>query len=374
MQVQQMVYSKDDSFRKTNYTIENSVDRYSDRMACLNYLITEIRYVWGYITLQKLLNLVKLKISYGVSVFFRRPLQWGLPASIAIEPTSVCNLACPECPSGNGSLIRRRGNISWSLFTKCVNELKNHLLSATLYFQGEPFLNPHIFEMIAYLKRMRIYSITSTNAQFLSPKNCDKLVKSGLNRIIVSLDGTDQKSYAKYRIGGSYSKVIEGIQNLVAAKKSQRKKQPVIYLQFLVFRHNEHQVKEVKQLGRQLGVDKVSIKAPQVYDPEQNNNMLTSIPKYTRYQKNENGQYQLKGKLKNKCWRSWQNPVITVDGALLPCCFDKDARYTYGNIKNSDIQQMWTSKNAIQFKKTILKNRSQFDICRNCTEGIKYMH
>lgn len=326
------------------------------------------------LTFRKLLNYGILKISYLLSHILKYPIVWGKPANLAIEPTSVCNLACPECPSGNGTLLRRRGNISWQLFEKSIKELKRWLFTTTLYFQGEPLLNPQLYNMLKHLKKEKIYSIISTNAQFLSPVNCEKLVQSGLNRVIVSLDGIDQDSYAQYRVGGSYHKAVEGIQNLVKEKKRRHSKYPLIILQFLVFKHNQHQLDNVKTLGARLGVDKISIKTAQIYDLKRNTALIPSIPKYSRYTKTIEGKYQLKGKLKNRCWRSWQNPVITVDGELLPCCFDKDADFSYGNVKENSIDAVWNGTTSQQFKATVLKNRKLHKICRNCTEGIKYVH
>ena len=326
------------------------------------------------VTFSRLVNYTKLILSYRLSLWRTDPVFWGQPANLSVEPTSVCNLACPECPSGNGTLARRKGHISWDVFTRSVDELKKTLFTTTLYFQGEPLLNKRIFDMIAYLKKENIYSIISTNAQFLHKAHCEKLVRSGLNRLIVSLDGLDQQTYETYRIGGSQQKVIEGIRNLIEVKNQLGLKNPVIILQFLVFRHNEHQVDQVKEIVNTLGVDKVWIKAPQLYDFEENGGMISSLPKYSRYIRDSEGNYQLKGERKNQCWRSWQNPVITVDGEMLPCCFDKDALHSYGNVQDDTPHAIWESNSSRGFKQSILQNRDQFDMCRNCTEGVRYLH
>lgn len=325
------------------------------------------------ITPLKVFNYLLAWLSYRLSYILKHTWQLSAPVNISVEPTSLCNLACPECPTGNGTLTRRKGDISWSLFKKVIDQSKVYLFTCTLYFQGEPLINPRIFDMINYVHSKNVYTIISTNAQFLSQKNCEKLIISGLNRLIISLDGIDQESYAKYRRGGAYQKTIDGINTFMATRKKLKKHTPVVILQFLVFSHNQHQIPQVRKLHKKLKTDKLWIKAPQISNFSKNASLLPDIPKYNRYVLHNN-QYQLKGHIKNRCWRSWQNPVVTADGDLLPCCFDKNAQNTYGNITHSTMQKTWTSSRASAFKQQILKNRKAMNICRNCTEGVNYLH
>lgn len=225
--------------------------------------------------------------------------------------------------------------------------------------------------MILEAHRRNIYTATSTNAHYLTPEMCKKIVESGLDKLIISIDGTTQEVYESYRIGGKLSKVLDGTKNMVAAKKQLRSRTPHLVFQFLVVRPNEHQINEVKQLAKSLGVDEVTFKTAQVYDYEYGNDLIPLQSKYSRYKRLSNGTYQIKNKLLNHCWKMWQSCVITWDGKVVPCCFDKDAKYQLGDLSKESFKSIWLSDPYKQFRQSLLQSRKEIDICTNCTEGTK---
>jgi MoaA/NifB/PqqE/SkfB family radical SAM enzyme len=210
-------------------------------------------------TLSKTWNATKIVSSYYLSKWVNRPIQWGLPITISIEPTTDCNLGCPECPSGVKFFTRPTGYLDMALFENLLSQTAHHLFYLYYYFQGEPYLHPQFLEMVKLASDKKIYTVTSTNGHFLNEKKAALTVASGLDRIIISLDGTTQETYAKYRIGGKYERVIDGIKNLVAAKKEAKSSTPHIILQFIVMQHNEHQIEEVKKLAKELAVDELKL-------------------------------------------------------------------------------------------------------------------
>jgi radical SAM protein with 4Fe4S-binding SPASM domain len=298
----------------------------------------------------------------------RKPLHWGKPVSIAIEPTTSCNLRCPECPSGLRSFTRSTGMLSENFFSKMVDELSDHLIYLTFYFQGEPYLHPRFLEMVQYASRKNIFTATSTNAHYLNDENAKRTIESGLDRLIISIDGTSQEVYEQYRIGGSLEKVMEGTRNIVKWRKELKSKTPQIVFQFLVVKPNEHQVEEVKRLGKELDVDDVWLKTAQVYDFENGNNLIPSIEKYSRYKK-VNSHFEIKNKLLDHCWKMWHSCVITWDGKVVPCCFDKDARHQLGDLTKQSFTEIWNSESYQNFRASLLKSRKEIDICTNCSEG-----
>jgi len=292
-----------------------------------------------------------------------------MPVSLSLEPTTSCNLRCPECPSGLRSFTRPTGMLTDEVFYSVIDELKRELFYLTFYFQGEPFLHPKFLEYVAYAHRRRIYTATSTNAHYLDPEKARKTVRSGLDRLIISIDGTSQDTYESYRIGGKLSRVLEGTRNMVEAKGELGSRTPHLIFQFLVVRQNEHQVKEVYRLARELGVDEVVIKTAQIYDYENGSPLMPENPAYSRYKQQENGKFTLKNPLKNECWKMWQGCVITWDGKIVPCCFDKDAHHAMGNITETGFKKIWKSKAYRDFRANILNGRDKIEMCRNCTEG-----
>jgi radical SAM protein with 4Fe4S-binding SPASM domain len=316
---------------------------------------------------RRVFNLAKLYSSYYYSRFTGKVRHWGNPYTISVEPTTNCNLRCPECPSGLRKFTRDTGMISLELYRRILDQLSPDLFYLILYFQGEPYLNPLFFNMVEEAKKKRMYTATSTNAHFLTDNLARKTVESGLDRIIISLDGLDQATYEKYRAGGSVEKVIEGTRNLVRWKKELGSKTPYIILQFIVFSTNEHQVSELKKWAKDLGVDKLELKSAQVYNYEDGNSLIPGNQEFARYKK-KNGKLVIDNPLNNHCLRMWRGCVITWDGLVVPCCFDKDAEHRLGDLKKQGFNEIWRGERYSQFRKKLFSERKSIEICKNCTE------
>jgi radical SAM protein with 4Fe4S-binding SPASM domain len=324
------------------------------------------------LTLGRAFNAAKVLASYQVSKWTKRTVQWGLPVSVSFEPTTSCNLRCPECPSGLRAFSRPTGMLKKDFFSETIDQLSKELMYLLFYFQGEPYLNPDFLDMVHYASSKNIYTATSTNGHFLNDKNAKRTVESGLDRLIISIDGTSQETYEQYRVGGNLKKVLEGAANIIKWKKELNSIKPFVIFQFLVVRHNEHQIEEVKQLAKQMGVDQVRLKTAQVYDYENDpNRLIPSNGKYSRYKKDKLGKMVFRGNNANHCWRLWHDPVITWDGAVVPCCFDKDAQHQMGNLREQSFKELWQNKNYRNFRSQVLQSRKNIDICANCSEGVK---
>lgn len=318
----------------------------------------------------KLYNFALLSVSYLISKIRKKPVMVGLPFSMSIEVTTFCNLRCTECPSGLRKFTRPTGRINPAFFEKIIDQVKSHLVYLTLYFQGEPYLHSQFLEMVAYASKNGIYTATSTNGHYLTVDKARKTVQSGLSRLIVSLDGMDQDTYGKYRISGDVAKVKKGLLNLVTAKKEAGASTPYIILQFIAFAHNKHQIDEIKAYGKSLGVDEVQIKSAQIYDFEKGSELIVDDPALSRYERAADGGWQIRSALPDRCWRMWSGCVITWDGKIVPCCFDKDADHRLGSLEDNSFKQIWNSKPYNDFRSALFSNRKQIDICRNCTEGL----
>src|SRR5579862_9368379 len=170
------------------------------------------------LTPRRIWNGTKVLSSYYISKWTKKPVQWGYPVSVSVEPTTSCNLRCPECPSGLRSFTRPRGMLEKKFFEKMIDQMAPELLYLTFYFQGEPYLNPDFLEMVKYAKSKRIYTATSTNAHYLNDENARLTVESGVDSLIISIDGITQDVYSQYRIGGDLEKVMEGADNIVKWK------------------------------------------------------------------------------------------------------------------------------------------------------------
>src|SRR5688572_5698830 len=317
-------------------------------------------------------NGLKVLGSYYISKWTKKPVQWGFPVSISFEPTTSCNLRCPECPSGLRAFTRPTGMLQNDFFKQTIDQLSKDLLYLVFYFQGEPYLNPGFLDMVKYASGKGIYTATSTNAHYLTEENARKTVESGLARLIISIDGTTQDVYQSYRVGGKLHKVLEGARNIVKWKKELKSNTPFVFFQFLVVKPNEHQIEDVKQLAKEIGVDEVRFKTAQVYDYTNDpNKLIPTIQKYSRYRKNQQGDMEFKNALHNHCWRLWHATVISWDGLVVPCCFDKDAQHTLGDLKGKSFKEVWHNDEYKRFREQVLQSRKNIDICANCSEGTR---
>lgn len=322
-------------------------------------------------SVRKVVNMSQLRASFYLSSILGRSIHWGMPMSVSIEPTTSCNLRCPECPSGLRAFSRPTGMLQLSEFEKIIEPLKKSLWAINFYFQGEPFLNKQLLLMVRLAADEGIYTATSSNAHYFSDEVALETVKSGLHRLIISLDGTSQETYEQYRIGGNLEKVIEGTKRVIAAKHKLKSATPHIIFQFLVVRPNEHQTQEALHLAKELGVDEVRFKTAQVYDYEHGNNLIPHNDAYSRYRQQPNGKWVLKNKMVDHCWRMWQGCVFTWDGRVVPCCFDKDAHHPMGKLEIQDFKSVWKGTEYQKFRNSVLSSRSEIEICRNCSEGTK---
>lgn len=305
-------------------------------------------------------------LSFVASSAIRQPVIWGMPFSAGIELTNHCNLACLECASGSGSMKRNKGYMSRSLFEKLIREATPGLLHANLYFQGEPMMHPLFFEFIEIAADLRL--TVSTNGHFLDEKNVERLAASSLTRLIVSIDGMNSQTYRLYRQNGNYEKVMSGIILLAEALRLSHSGIKLV-LQFLVNRHNEAQIPEVHRFAKKIEA-RLKLKSMQILDQDRYGFWLPADERFKRYRKDNQG-YVIKSKLANRCSRLWFSPVITWDGHVVPCCFDKDAEYIMGDLNKLSFREIWYGEKYMEFRRKLLSNRAGITICRNCTTGLK---
>lgn len=323
-----------------------------------------------YFTLKRLLNAAGIILSFNISRLLRKPLIWGMPISYSIEPTNHCNLKCPECPSGLGSLTRPLGLLNLIDFKAWIDQIKDTGFYVQLFFQGEPYINKNLPEMIRYAQHNKVYISISTNGHFINEKNVDQVLKNAPDKLIYSVDGLDEESYQKYRVGGTFKQADEGLRLLLKRRNELKLNKPYVEFQFIVMKQNEHQLEEVRKYCIEVGVDKLVFKTMQISSYENALKFLPSNPKYRRY-KIDDHSFAIKNKMKNHCFALWRTSVIAWDGKVVPCCFDKDAEYTLGILNGKSFYDIWKSEHYQKFRQSVLNNRQSNKICTNCTEGLK---
>ncbi len=313
-----------------------------------------------------LLNYFHIFFSYYASLITGNVFTAKMPFAFSAEVSAKCNLRCPECIVGIGKTKRKKFFMNIALFEKLLYETYRKSFYINLYFQGEPFLNKDIFDFIIKAKSKRFYTVISTNGHFLDKNNNTSLISSGLDKLVVSLDGISGTTYTQYRKAGDFEKVINGIHDLVLQKKVLKTKHPFIVLQFLVHRKNEDDLKHLKSYARHLGVDSLKIKSMQFRDNRSTEELSPSDEKHRRYRQLPDGTWRIKGKRRKPCFRIWSQAIITSDGDVVPCCYDKIPEFIAGNINDEKITQIWKGNKLNTIRSYLLSKNNVPGICNNC--------
>jgi len=294
-----------------------------------------------YFSWRKFWNVIRVE----TQLRFAKRIIWGSPYEWEIDTTNICQLKCPLCHTGKGTIHRDQGVMDFDLFTKVVDQIKHSCLWLTLYSWGEPFLNQRVHEYIEYAHKQKIATIISSNLNKpLTPLMAEQVIRSGLDVMIVSLDGITQDVYEVYRVNGHLDRVLENLRLLDQKKRELGSKTPYIEWQFIVMRQNEHQLEEAKALAGELGVDSLVFKKvdfPHGEDdsaeaerwlPRQHPEYLREDPFYKPYQ--EDGQV---------CWRLWRSAVVNWDGGFAPCCYLTDKTQDFGDLNDFSVKKVWNN-------------------------------
>ncbi len=267
------------------------------------------------------LNIAKMR----VNMTLRRKALNNYPIYAVIDPASFCNLRCPGCPTGLRLGWRSTCAIKWELYKGIIDEIGDYLFKLDLFNWGEPLLNKQTPEFIRYAKSKEIKVTVSTNLSLdLSDEYIQSLIKSGLDELIVSIDGATEDTYLEYRRGGNFSLVRDNMQRIQSTKKALRVNTPNVTWQFLVFRHNEHDIEMAKSNYKDWGADSLIVRGAfmpfvKPYDEEF---QPSTIPLYNVYLQEQ----QLQAKSKHQPRRnrpcSWLYEGFTLNsnGKVSPCC------------------------------------------------------
>jgi len=294
------------------------------------------------------------------------------PVSAFIEPSNICNLHCPQCAAGAGKLDRPQGQMSPDDFRRILDALPSSVKTLYLWGQGEPFIAQGFTGMIRLASDRGYRTIVSTNGHFLT--DAEAIVTSGLDTLIVSLDGADEAVYSQYRVNGNFTEVIEGIRGICEAKR-RLGTGPFVEIQCLLTAQTVPQRVKVVGLGRELGADRVVFKTMQVSYDETASDFLPKEAAHSRYTDPdaENRVTERYFWASRRCLRIYYTFQVDWQGNVLPCCFDKNSQFIMGNLFMDSGRDAWNGPFFREFRKILGEKGRVYPMCRDCTEGLKRM-
>lgn len=329
------------------------------------------RYLWSIFrhgTYKKIRNalLIELEMRRGKTKLA------GYPYKIIIDTCNLCNLKCRLCPTGMNTIKRPRGMMSFDIYKKILDKIKDFTLEVSLHNWGEPLLNPDIYKIIEYTAKNNIGTNLSSNLNGILDKDIDQIIKSGLEYLVVSLDGTTQDVYNKYRINGDFNQTIENIKKITLRKKRLNSKTPYIEWQFLVMKHNEHQIEEARGLADKIGVNILRF-APLGLPFENFNNRDWAkewMPRNSKFW-HLNPLKLLKQDyiINQKCFYLYRSITVNPEGSVSPCCVLYNSDYDFGNLLSNNLDEIWNN-NLYQSSRALFSednsSYNSYTICKEC--------
>lgn len=315
-------------------------------------------------------NSIKKFINY---LHVRRAIKCGqskvdcFPYLFVMEVTNICNLKCPFCLTGKGvSGGRDVRHMGFEEAKSILDQLSEYLYFLQVYTWGEPLLNKDVFAIIEYAKKKNIYVMMSTNATAMTQAYNKRLLDSGIDYIMVAIDGGSKETYQKYRRGGDYYKVIANVKDFLCQREKCKNNKPFMEWQYIVFRHNQHEIHDTEIMAYEMGINKFTPLPAYVEDEE----WAATDPEYRTDLGNPERIYN--------CDRPWSHLNVRADGGVASCCYTFFKKDDLGELNRNTFLEIWNNQYFQQARRIIVQSRKGEKIekshiaCYNCmSKGIR---
>jgi len=289
-----------------------------------------------------------------------------MPVHISIEPTNACNLGCPVCETGNGTMGRKRGHLDYDLYCKFIDDVAPHTSVLMYYFMGEPFLNKRAYDMIRYARQKNIYVETCTNGDFV---DADGVIYSDINEVSFQIGGMTQATHERYRVRGDLARVTRNLERLLDERRRHPKSNVQVDVGLVVMKHNEHEVPEFLRWAKEIGVDRANVIDPCVRTVAEGRDLLPNDRRYWFYDEEafKRGVLKPKHLPDNECTWVWNSVMINWDGTVVPCCRDPHGKHVFGNVFETPLRTIWNGEAIREFRRRIVTNQGKVDVCQLCS-------
>lgn len=271
----------------------------------------------------------------------------SFPRYFEIETVNACNARCPMCTIDDWD--RRDGLMSDELFEKVANEIIEHpeVKRVHLYRDGEPLLDKHLSEKVEKLRPVNEVGI-STNGQLLSMAVGKRLLQTGLDSIILSIDSLKKEVYEAIRVNCEFETVMQNAHDFILMRNA-LKSNCQIWVRMIRQESNKEEWPAYEKYWKGL---------------------LRSSDRVD-YRNLHNWGAQLRGAdvgVDNKpCVALWSLMCIFADGSVPMCNVDYNKKYPLGNVRDSTIKELWQSKLQNERRALHLSGDRQIPICKGCT-------
>ena len=313
------------------------------------------RTLWQHSTPRRLANLARIEWEYRR----RRTVVTGRPYILFVDPTNVCNLRCPLCPTGLGTPGRRAMMMPWETFTRAIDQLAPWAYEVNLHNWGESLLHKHVFDMIAYCRDRNLATNMSENFGIVRPGTIDRLIDSGLEYLTLSIDGATQDVYAHYRREGELDVVLRNARELVRRRTALGSRTPFIEWQFILMRHNAHELEACRALAAEVGVDLFRVIPPGIPFDAPNGAVLKAewfVPAATG---GDTAYEDFREQQGAACFYLYRSFTVNPDGKTAPCCIVTGEENDFGDLLRDDVASIWNNE---RYRSARAQFRAQGDV------------
>jgi radical SAM protein with 4Fe4S-binding SPASM domain len=360
-----------------------------------------------YITPLKLANMAVVNLEFVM----KRERLIGRPYKMKIESTNICNTKCQLCPTGLGLRGRRKGRMAYKQYTKLITQVKRHLFALDLSMWGDPLVAPDIYKMIAHAHKNGIWTYISSNLHGFKIEHrkqrdgslediddATKLITSGLDMLTCSLHGASQETFAIYQPGKDFGDALAKVRHIVETKKKLNSSTPAIQLNFVVTKHNEHEIEQFREMAEGLGCKPIFSTASMnvrflnkdkkltplgladdVLAKKTKDHLEDWLPQNQEYvlsaydEMRETGTLrgeEYNGKKAYNCSWPWRQSVINWDGSVATCCGSFEEREDIASVNEQSFAKVWNSEKyrmaRRSFKKKLNAAQSEDNPCATC--------
>jgi MoaA/NifB/PqqE/SkfB family radical SAM enzyme len=269
------------------------------------------------------------------------------PVELMIEPTNLCNLACVMCP--HSRMKRERGVMGLDLFRNIADQAADlDIGNIKLAGLGEPLLDNGIVDKVAYAKKKNLHVKLFTNGMLLDPSKSRQLIDSGLDEIIVSIDGGTPSVQEAIRKGSDFQRIRDNLERLQLIRQERRAAGEKVPRTVIGVTYQEANRAERKSIQENWGhlADRIRL------FPIHNWEVGAELPARASY----------------PCHLPFFQMAICWDGRVALCCIDYECRHPLGDVSKESIASIWQGKPAEDLRKLHLECKPESIVtCRGCS-------
>lgn len=319
------------------------------------------------ISIKKITNFFSNYFSY----FFRSTIAGKSPIMMNFELWNECNESCVFCRTNLGEIYDlnpltknekkdqivglAKGKLDIQVYKNIISELKDYLMLAIPYINGEPFLSKSLYEAVDFSSKNDVATLVASNGILINERNAKKILDCGLDILKVHISGfTNQVHNIEHRKGDVelIKKNLEFIANL----NFKNNYKTLIILDYINYKHNAHEFELAKKFAKK-------------------NNLIFNSRQGIKFGlENIEGYENIFVPKDLHCPYLWTLLSIDWNNKIYPCCnyvlwSDQDPYEIYKTDRTSIIN-LWNSENAQKMRKIHLKEgRDPIKICSGCPQS-----